>query len=211
MWKIIPGAILLIGLGGCSGERVTTTTGLKYRVERVDHIDTSKIPQDADFKMADGDIAKYAIEQCNLNNDSKNASERCDVYAQPDPSHLLLGYVFVYKSGDGTHIKTSTSDCFIEGTVFDEGSNFETAVANPFEDFRGRQMYAVVERGPNDSLVSEVKSASDDVDENASIGVWYFNKEGEKLRITQERWNNCDIEGGAYVDEVFYRVLTLKR
>jgi hypothetical protein len=71
-------------------------------------------------------------------------------------------------------------------------------------------MFSAWEKEPGNFVVSQVDPNSD-ADENpeAALGVWYLAKKGDKLRISQERWNYCYGDPSVNVDEVFLRAITL--
>lgn len=50
-----------------------------------------------------------------------------------------------------------------------------------------------------------------DSDPDFKLGVWYITKQGNKLRIAQERWNYCYDDQNVVVDDVYYRALSLIR
>jgi hypothetical protein len=202
-------------------EVVKSPNGLAYAVERVTGFDISKAPQNSDLKMADGDLAKYAIEACSLDVAVKYAPERCDVYVQPDRAGTLVGYAFVSRDAKGAHFQTVTTlneqkqpgggACYLSGTIYDDKSNGEKAVADPSRDFTGRQMYSVTKNGSGAELVSEVDPNDTAGGGDGSWGVWYITKEGDKLRIAQERWNYCYKDDNVNVDDVYYRAVSLVR
>lgn len=199
---------------------VETSAGLTYRVERVAGFDVSKLPQNSDLKMADGDVAKYAVEGCGLDAAPQFAPDRCDVYVQADPGGTLIGYAFVTQNRQGARFDTITTlnaekqpgggACYLHGAIYDGQANYGTPVADPSRDFEGRQMYAVSKNGAGDDLVSEV-APSDGPDSEGALGVWYLTKQGDKFRIAQERWNYCYKDPDVAIDDVFYRAVSLQK
>lgn len=202
-------------------ETVQVAGGQAYSVERVSRLDTAQLPQNSDLKMADGDLAKYAVEGCSLDVAPQYAPTRCDVYVQPDKSGTLIGYAFVLADAKGAHFNTVTTlnerkqlgggDCYLSGTTWDQGANYEKVVADTSRDFNGRQMYRVFKNGAGDDLVSPVDPNGAVDNEEGAYGVWYLTKEGDKLRIAQERWNYCYKDDSVTVDDVFYRAVSLTK
>jgi hypothetical protein len=202
-------------------ETIRVESGETYLVERVSGFDLSRLPQNSDLKMADGDLAKYAIEGCSLDSAPQYAPTRCDVYVQPDSAGTLIGYAFVSVDAKGAHFNTVTTlnsqkqagggDCYLSGTIWDERANFERTVADASRDFSGRQMYRVFKNGAGNDLVSPVDPNDPLYDQEGAFGVWYLTKSGDKLRIAQERWNYCYKDHSVSMDDVFYRAVSLTR
>lgn len=204
-------------------ETIKTDSGLTYVVERVAGFKATDIPQNTDLKMADGDLAKYAVQGCALYARAEYAPSRCDVYVQADKSGTLIGYAFVYKEPKGVFFSTATTlntqkepgaeSCTLSGAIYDEKSQYQSKmVADPSRDFEGRQMYYTFKNGAGATLVSEADPSSDaSLPEDAAMGVWYIKKQGDKLRIEQERWNYCYKKADVYIDDVFFRAVSLVR
>ncbi len=206
--------------GEASADVVKTSAGLAYAVKRVAGFDASRLPQNSDLKMADGDVAKYAVEGCGLDAAAQFAPDRCDVYVQADQGGTLIGYAFVTRTRQGARFDTVTTlnaekqpgggACYLHGAIYDSQASYGTPVADPSRDFEGRQMYAVSKNGAGDDLVSEV-APTDESDGEGALGVWYLTKQGDKLRIAQERWNYCYKNPDVAIDDVFYRVVSLEK
>lgn len=203
-------------------ETITTDNGKTYTVKRYPIAEGKELPMNSDLKMVDGNIARYAIEPCLLSSDTKFAATICDVYVQPDADGSLTGYAFVYKNPRGVFFSTATQTnlkkekdakaCFIGGPIYDEKSDYQQQmIADPTSDFQGRYMYYRFKNGAGDDLVAPYEPDKDTaLPDDASMGVWYLTKDGNKLRIQQERWNYCYKSPDINVDEVFYRVASLK-
>ena len=193
--------------------------GLTYNIERVASFNAAHVPQNSDLRMADGDLAKYTAKACSLDVKAQYAPDRCDLYVQSDSAGTLIGYALVSHDGKGTRFQTVTTlneqkqpgggSCYLSGTIYDDATNDEKAVSDPSRDFSGRQMYGVSKNGAGEDFVSEVGPDGNPSDPDASLGVWYIKKEGDKLRINQERWNYCYKDAAATIDDVFYRAVSL--
>ncbi|RZF59006.1 hypothetical protein EWE75_24185 [Sphingomonas populi] len=174
-----------------------------------------------DLKMADRDLAKYAVTACLLDTSANLAPSRCDIYMQPDKSGTLIGYAAVTQDSKGVSFSTFTTlndkqageDCFIQGALTGAGENYKTPVKDASNDFSGQFMYSAWQKEPGNYIVSPVddSSMSDTTSDDTALGVWYVSKTGDKLRISQERWNYCYRDSNVNVDDVFYRVISLKR
>lgn len=203
-------------------ETVKSAEGRVYTVERLSGIKSDDLPVNSDFKMADKDLAKYARTVCMLDVGSKGTPvDRCDVYAQPDKNGTLIGYVAVVKDAPGDRLESAlqlndnkagsgATGCGISGALYT--SDF-ARVEDGSKDFEGQIAYSAWEKEPGNWLVSPA-GPNDQVDDdpNAQSGVWYIKRSGDKLQINQERWNYCyGPRSDVYVDDVFYRVVTLTR
>lgn len=204
-----------------SPETLQVAGGQVYSVERVSRLEAAQLPQNSDLKMADGDLAKYAIDGCSLDTAPQYAPTRCDVYVQPDKTGTLIGYAFVLVDANGARFNTVTTlnerkqpgggVCYLSGTIWDEGANYDRAVADTSRNFSGRQMYRVFKNGAGDDLVTPVDPNEQVDDQDGAYGVWYLTREGDKLRIAQERWNYCYQDNSVTVDDVFYRAVSLMK
>lgn len=200
-------------------ELISTSSGVSYSVSRVAGFDTSRLPKNNDLKMADGDLARFAVGGCDLDVAAQYAPTRCDLYVQSDGAGTLIGYAFV--SGDGKRVRIETAtilnderqpgggSCYLGGTIYDNASS--APVSDSSRDFTGRQMYSTWENGSGSQLVSEVDPNAEVTDEAGATGVWYVTKQGNKLRISQERWNYCYARHDVYIDDVFYRAVGLEK
>ena len=190
---------------------VLQTKAGKYLVELDPKLDPKSLPQNADLKMADGDIAQYAVELCDLKYSHKAAATRCDVFVQADPGGALVGYA-VLTQGDEVRIDTAvTTDkdrgglgCFVSGVLesYPEGQ-IDTA-----RDFRARMGYVAWEKDPGKWMVAPM---ADEPNQEGAGGMWYVERKRDKLRISQERWNYCYTDSEVAIDEVFRHALTLVR
>ena len=201
--------------GAAEPARSVQTAAGRYQVDLAASLDRSTLPQNADLKMADGDLTQYAVKLCGLDFANKLRPDRCELFVQPDRSGLLVGYA-VLMQGAKASIETAVETdrqrtglgCGISGDL--ENSDYEhpSAKLSIGEDFEARMSYAAWEKDPGNWMVAPV---SDDADQEGAIGVWYFKRPDDKLRITQERWSYCYGDPKIYIDEVFMRALTLIR
>lgn len=202
-------------------ETYRSPQGVTYTVNRVDNLKQEELPQNRDFKMADSNLAKYAREACTLNAKPEYAPARCDIYVQPDKSGTLVGYAVVTQNKDGVRLSTATSlntakqpygstTCGVEGIIYGDGENYSTAIADSSQDFDGQIVYSAWEKDPGNWMVSQI-GPNDQDDKQGSTGVWYIKKQGDKLRISQERWNYCYTDKGVQIDDVFTRAVILTR
>lgn len=216
--------ISTIALSSC-GVTNETIDGEKhdYVVDRVD-TGTTVLPSNADLKMANEDLAKYAIDICQERG-AEPEFARCDVFAQSDPSGAVTGYTFLLQSPRGVKVVTEwdmnqnkgrrATGCWISGTISAYTNDAWRAVPEIAEEMEGSIAYVATERTPGDFIVSEynrdpaVEDTADPMQPNSAMGVWYFKKSGDRLRVSQERWNPCLRD--ASIDEVFTRVVTLTR
>lgn len=200
-------------------ETIQTPQGASYLVTRVPGIKIADLPMNNDLKMADRDLAKYAETACTLDVPLKLAQTRCDLYVQSDPNGTLIGYAAVTQDVQGVSFNTATTinekkepggkACDLGGklTVVEGG---DKVVSDAGKDFDGEFMYSAWERDPGVWLVSPAET-SGAVDPDHPLGVWYVSKSGDKLRISQERWNYCYADSSVNVDDVFYRAVSLTK
>ena len=194
---------------------ILQTESGRYRVELGSKLNTNVLPSNADLKMVDGDLSRYAIKLCDLDFANNLRPDRCEVFVQPDRSGLLVGYA-VLTQGRIVSIDTAVETdrqkgglgCFVGGDL--ENSNFDNPKAklNIGRNFEARLAYNAWEKGPGDWMVAPL---SDDPNQEGATGVWYVKRLGNKLRISQERWNYCYSGSKVYIDEVFNHALTLTR
>lgn len=192
-------------------ETIASKGGSTFTVVRTARDRPSTLPSNADLKMSDGDLAKYGMSLCDENLSDAGKLTRCDVYVQPDRSGTLVGYAVVGQGDKGTSFHTVAdlraaghgARCSFGGRIDLEGAIDASGA------LEGRNAYSAWEKEPGNWLISP-EAATDD--ENFASGVWYLKRSGDKLRITQERWNPC-YPGGTdvYIDEVFYRAVTLTK
>lgn len=232
---ILSGLLVVSAVAACKPTDSTTTVpvlpeaaniyrssqGVNFEVDLIGKFAADALPQNADLKMADGDLAKYAQQLCNLENKPKYAPVRCDVYVQPDSAGSLIGYAAVSEMKDGVTLSTTTSlnskkqprgatTCAIEGSVLDAKGDYAHAVKTSSTDFEGRIEYSATAKGDGDFLVSPVDPSATD-DSEGTMGVWYVTKQGDKLRLAQERWNYCYTDSGVQIDEVFKHAVSITR
>lgn len=168
--------------------------------------------QNADLKMADS-FPEYAGQLCGLDFADPDAPERCEIYIQPDKSGTMIGYA-VLKEGDGISITTAvqTNDgrgCFVDGKLNNVDFDNASAPLRIENDFEANTMYAAWEKTPGNWMLSD--SEDSHVSDDAQYGVWYVKSKGDKLRITQERWNYCYPDPDVFMDDVFEKVMTLSK
>lgn len=197
--------------------------GHPYEVNRVD-TDETVLPSNSDLMMAEEDLAKYAIEKCQYYGADPEFA-RCDVFAQSNPAGAVTGYTFLSQTPAGVKVITQwdinpdkglpANGCWITGTISDYTNNAWRPVPTISDEMEGSIAYVATERSPGDFIISEynrdpdAEDTSDPWPPNSAMGVWYFTRSGDRLRINQERWNPCF--RNVSVDEVFIRVLTLTR
>lgn len=218
-------AVAIVGMSGCNAsiaaETYKSPAGVAYKIERVATLKAEDLPQNSDLKMVDGDLAKYAVEACSIDVKVQFAPGRCDIYVQPDKSGTLIGYAVITQDKDGARLNTITTlnaqkqsrgatTCGLQGIVYGDGENYSAPVKDASRDFGGQITYSAWEKDPSNWLVSQVKP-DDTSDQQGALGVWYVKKQGDKLRINQERWNYCYTDSGVYMDDVFSRAISLIR
>ncbi|GLH30087.1 hypothetical protein WSS15_27370 [Acetobacter pasteurianus] len=192
--------------------QVINTESGKYKVEIDKDVNLKNLPMNTDLKMLDGDITKYATQLCNVNFKNNLRPKICEVFVQPDPSGLLVGYATLSQRQDATletTIETNPAKgglgCWIGGKLTNddipENSKDKFDIA---KDFSTSIAYSAWEKSPGNWMVSS------NIDDNSgAVGVWYVKKSGNKLRINQERWNYCYSSDKIYIDEIFYHLATM--
>lgn len=202
------------GVGIPAVTSVQTPSG-RYKVDVAANLDSSTLPQNADLKMADGDLPQYAVKLCGLDFANKLRPDRCELFVQPDRSGLLVGYA-VLTQGAKASIETAVETdrqrtglgCGISGDLENTDYEHPGAKLSIGGNFEARISYSAWEKEPGNWMVAPV---SDDADQEGAVGVWYFKRAADKLRITQERWSYCYSDPKIYINEVFKRALTLTR
>jgi hypothetical protein len=203
-----------------AAETLKSPQGVSYLVSRVPGIKASDLPMNADFKMADRDLGKYAQTLCTLDVPPNTAPSRCDMYVQSDPSGTLIGYATITQDYQGVNFATVTTlnekkepgdkACYLGGKLLGSEMSKTKTITDASKDFDAEFDYTAWQKEPGNYLVSPTdENASADMDADTANGVWYVKKEGDKLRISQERWNYCYTDSSVNVDDVFYRVMTL--
>jgi len=232
-------AVLLLALASCSdppstgaaaedkapstpeqsaGPAILQTASGRYAIESNAEIEVSSLPKNNSLKMLDGDLAKYALQACEGVYEFYHSSDRldrCELFVQPDKTGLLVGYVFMMQgkvvsiaSALETDKKRGGFGCSIEGDLRQSGE------FQPFDiskDFKASTFYAAWEKSPGDWMTIPDRADSPDAvfDAEEPVGVWYFERVNNNLRINQERWSPC--YNDEYVDEVFTSLVTLVR
>lgn len=203
-------------------DRLTTASGAIYQVHRVTDFDASALPHNSDLKMADGNLAKYAVEGCTLDVPLQDAPSHCDVYVQSDTGGTLLGYAFVVADANGARfsvvadlsgkVEPGGGSCSFGGALYESVASGIRPLSDPSRDFQARQMYSAWEKSPGNFLVSDAGLRDDVIaDDETSLGVWHLTRSGNKLRIAQERWNFCYSRPDVMIDDVFYLATTLTK
>jgi hypothetical protein len=240
MKKVCAFASVLAVLGGCQGpshaptnakptpaqqeqaaETYKTPQGVEYEITRFGHFSPVQLPQNSDLKMAGGDLAKYAGTACTLDVPPDTAPVRCDLYVQPDRDGTLIGYAALTQFPNGVSFNTDTTTnpqkeprgkaCGLSGKIYDSNGS-RRAVTDASQDFDGSVMYSAWEKNPGEFLVSQVgPNDQGETGNDGALGVWYLSKKGDKLRISQERWNYCYSDKDVNVDDVFYIAVSLVR
>lgn len=144
-------------------ETVKSAEGRTYNVERVSNIKPGNLPVNSDFKMADKDLAKYAVNVCMLDVGSKGTPvDRCDVYAQPDKDGTLIGYLAVVQDKPGARLESAiqlnekkagsgSTGCGISGDLYTSDS---ARVMDSSKDFESQIAYSALEKEPGNWLVA---------------------------------------------------------
>ncbi len=168
---------------------VQTPSG-RYNVDLAAALDPVTMPQNADLKMVDGDLTQYAVKLCGLDFANKLRPDRCDLFVQPDRSGLLVGYA-VLTQGAKASIETAVETdrqrtglgCGISGDLENTDYEHPGAKLSIGGNFEARMSYVAWEKDPGSWMVAPV---SDDADQEGAVGVWYFKRAADKLRISQE-------------------------
>jgi hypothetical protein len=192
-------------------ETIKSQDGHIFVVNRVSGFKVADLPSNADIKMADNDIARYGLGLCEQNIDAGAKLKKCDVYYQSDKGGSLIGYTVIGQGDTGVAFYTTANlnpakgsgatACVFGGKLAD--------VKDASHNFDGSLAYSAWEKEPGNWLIS-TDDAENDPD--FAIGVWYVHKNGDKFRITQERWNPCYASANnGYIDDVFYRAASLTK
>lgn len=195
---------------------IVDTAAGRYRLDFEPSVEAGPLPSNADMKMADGDLGQYAVKLCQLDFANKLRPDRCEVFVQTDPSSLLVGYVTL-QQGSGVTIETAIQTdrqrsglgCWISGTLVDTDYERPAAKLDLSGDFNARLGYAAWEKSPGDWVVAS--GDDDSANTDAARGMWYFERKGNKLRVSQERWSYCYSDPSVAIDEVFVRAATLTK
>ncbi len=193
---------------------VDTQAG-RYQVDVDPSIDPKLMPKNADLKMLDGDLERYALKLCGLDFANTMRPDRCDVFVQPDKEGLLVGYATLLQGKDvqiDTAIETNPQrsgiGCFLKGKLENDDYEKSDSKIDISQNFSGRMAYFAWEKSAGDWVVSTDTESSEG---EGAMGMWYVKKEKNNLRITQERWSYCYSDTNIYIDEVFKRAVSLTR
>ncbi|MFM2279972.1 MAG: hypothetical protein RLZZ444_2203 [Pseudomonadota bacterium] len=199
-------------LAGCGGETITTKKGQDYRVEKVDLEPDFKLPKVPDMEMLGNDLTRFAIKACDLEGEeSDSVPDRCDIYASIAEDSVLAGYVIV-KLRNGKMMVDSKAACWVAGPVY---SDWQTPTLS--KDARKLDAiipYAAYRRGPSDVALSGPDRRENPWKDNVSVmsdyanGQWNIVIEGDRMRLTADKWNYCR---PAHIDEVMQRVVSVSR
>lgn len=179
------------------------------------------LPSNADLKMVDGDIVQYARSLCGFDQQAPYRPSRCDVFAQGDPAGTLIGYLAVRQSRDGVWLDSAITlgsrlaggprGCGISGKLSRSDRGGALTGEDIAGNYRARTGYAAWEKEPGNWLVVPDDGSDKSIDNpKASFGMWYIERSGDNLRLSQERWNYCYRDSGVTIDDVFRRVVTLR-
>lgn len=195
---------------------------LPYRAELAPGLDARILPRNADLEMVDLDPARYAAALCGYDLRPEHRPERCDLFARSDPGGTLIGYLVVRHARGGVWLDSALSlnerlasgprGCGVSGKLSSSETGEALTRADAAGDFRARTGYGAWEKEPGNWLVVP-DDGTDQALENpqAAFGMWYVERRGNNLRLTQERWNYCYRDPGITIDQVFRRVVTLRR
>jgi hypothetical protein len=138
------------------------------------------------MKLLGGDLSAYIKEKC----EPLWLSERCDVYAQAEPTGALLGYLTVVKTGDnGFSYETDTLTSQNKACLL--GGRLEDIQGDVNGDFSARSPFQYVGEGRD------------------AGGMIYLKKRGRNLQLTDERWNYC--YSNRHIDDIYVFVGSLVR
>lgn len=179
------------------------------------------LPGNADLKMVDGDIVQYARTLCGFDQQARYRPLRCDVFAQADPAGTLIGYLAVRQSRDGVWLDSAITlssrlagaprGCAISGKLSRSESGGPLTRDDLSGNYRARTGYGAWEKEPGNWLVVPDDGSDNSIDNpKAAFGMWYIERRGDNLRLSQERWNYCYRDSSVTIDDVFRRVVTLR-
>lgn len=156
------------------------------------HVPQDRMPKTNDTKMASFDPATYLERACV----DAWQNSHCDLYVQPDADGSLVGYLIIVQSNGGLWFKTDNIFCGIGGPL--TGMDFDPVTKefhdglDPTGNWHARSPF-------------EIKSAKGEFNN----GILYLEKIGDKLRVTDERWNYCYPD--RHLDDVYSLVGSLTR
>lgn len=185
-----------------------------FVIEGGEAVKVSELPRSTELKMLDGDLAKFAAHLCEI--ESGPEIVRCDLFVQPDHEGSVRGYMALATSASGSVSVYTELDgnCWISGNLERFGDTDWESLTTVNEDFEASLMFRARQRSPGDWLVgqnSRVPSENSpnlDESDDYAFGVWYFERVGDKLRVSQERWSYCSED--VVIDEVFQHLLLLQ-
>lgn len=230
----ILGVALLLALAACSqaaeaGPEQGQTAGTRapvsawplivhtpsgtYRIELNPELDAEDLPLNADLRMLDHDLARYAVKLCSLDFENPLRPDRCEIFVQADRSALLTGYIAL-QQGRNVQVETALATdrqrsgvgCFLTGTLVDAGFERPEDGIDIAASFSAQLPFFGWEKSPGDWVISPQAS-----DERSAGGMWYIKRSANNLRVHQERWNYCYRDPAVYLDEVFTHAATLSR
>jgi hypothetical protein len=195
---------------------IVNTAAGRYRVDLDQTLESASLPTNADLKMVDDDLGRYAIKLCSLDFANELRPDRCEVFVQSDRSGLLVGYVTLQQREKLTIDTALQTDrqrtglgCWITGTLVSTSDQNPGAKLILTADFHARMAYSAWEKSPGDWMVGSGDEGVANVE--AAVGMWYFERKNNKLRVNQERWSYCYSDPKIAIDEVFVRAATLTR
>lgn len=198
----------------------SSEAGSKFTFDRAPNVDANSLPSNSDFRMVDLDLEKYAVSLCGLDLPESEKTKACDVYVQTDKSGALVGYIALKRGGDGVWISSALSlggqlsnqHCGIDGKLSRSREPGLLTAADAGRDFNARVAYLAWEKEPGNWLVSADDGTGAVFDKsNGAMGMWYFERKGDNLRVEQERWNYCYSDSKVYIDDVYRRVISVTR
>ena len=138
----------------------------------------ARLPQTNKMKLA-GDASSYIKRECGADVRYK----LCEVFVQSDQKGSLVGYLNLVQMPDGSVVfgtDTVTSegrDCLIGGHF--DGEKFDASAP-----FKQRSSFTYGRDG--------------------AMGMFYFERNGPRLRVNDERWNYC--YKNRHIDDVWFLV-----
>lgn len=193
-----------------------------YVAELAPGLEIARLPRNADLEMVDADPTLYAAALCGFDLKPEHRPERCDLFARSDPDGTLNGYLVVRLARDGVWLDSALSlhprlasgpkGCGISGKLSSSETGDALTSAQAGSDFRARTGYGAWEKAPGNWMVVPDDGTEPTLDHSrAAFGMWYVERRGDNLRLTQERWNYCYPDPAIVIDQVFRRVVTLRR
>lgn len=178
-------------LSGCSDNSTKEISGIDtkgqpWTITLAEQPEPLRLPETQTMKLLGGDLSAYIKEKC----EPLWLSERCDVYAQADPTGALIGYLTVVKTGDnGFSYETDTLTNQNQACLL--GGRLEDIQGDVNGDFSARSPFQYVGEGRD------------------AGGMIYLKKRGSNLQLTDERWNYCYSD--RHIDDIYVFVGSLVR